>query len=103
MNFPIMGAQPVALSSTDEKALTANQPPPDRQLSSTALQKKIPALRDARNYELAIALGCPPPTKHGFDGWTSIIPRSDSWSELAVDRWLESLREKRRQLAIFIG
>jgi hypothetical protein len=74
---------------------------PDRKLSSAELQKKIPALKNPAHFDLAVTQwNFPRPTKitAGF----GLRELDDRWSERAIDRWLESMKDKKAQLALFV-
>ena len=73
---------------------------PDRHLTSAELQKKIPALRDAANYDLArTQFGFPASIKVSVPGSRDVEHR---WSEQAADRWLSDLQTKAAQIRIFV-
>jgi hypothetical protein len=76
---------------------------PDTFLSSEQLQRKIPAMRNPANFDLATTqFSCPRPATLSPAG----SPLGDGglycWSERRVDAWLADMREKAEQIRRFV-
>ena len=100
MNFPIVGAMPIPEGADQVNAVAGAQPKADRVLLKEDLWRRYPWTKDPLLFNLATKYEFP--TRTRTETWSGRAV-ANVWSESEVDQWLERMRAKAAEIALFLA